>query len=149
MPKRRARRPSGLVVSWPRGGSRFVVCGGVEAWSPNPRLLQAAQHSSQEIFCLDNAFALIDGTKMAGQVRARSGFSVGRFVPSCLVFRGQLDRDSGCFSGRLYCAPLGCVDLKSYAETSESNLWLSARGQNCPLHVRGRNVFSSRSLERS
>ena len=24
--------------------------------SPNPRLLQAAQRSSQEIFCLDNAF---------------------------------------------------------------------------------------------
>ena len=77
MPKRRARRPSGLVVSWPRGGSRFVVCGGVEAWSPNPRLLQAAQHSSQEIFCLDNAFALIDGTKMAGQVRAWRGLLYG------------------------------------------------------------------------
>ena len=35
----------------------------------------------------------------------RHGFSVGRFSPGCLGFRGQLDRDSGCFSGRLYCAP--------------------------------------------
>ena len=39
--------------------------------------MQAAQHSSQEIFCLDNAFALIDGTKMAGQVRARRGLLYG------------------------------------------------------------------------
>ena len=44
--------------------------------SPNPRLLQAAQRSSQEIFCLDNAFALIDGTKRAGQVTTVSKFNL-------------------------------------------------------------------------
>ena len=40
----------------------------VHASISNSRFLQAAQRSSQEIFCLDNAFALIDGTKRTGQV---------------------------------------------------------------------------------
>ena len=39
-----------------------------ELRSPNSWLLRAARRSSQEIFCLDTAFALIDGTDIFGWV---------------------------------------------------------------------------------
>lgn len=41
-----------------------------ELRSPNPRLSRAAHRSSWEIYCLDTAFVLIDGTKK--RVRSNS-----------------------------------------------------------------------------
>ena len=40
-----------------------------ELWSPNSWLYRVASRNSALIFCLDTAFALIDGTKNPGHVK--------------------------------------------------------------------------------